>query len=89
MADRLKPCPFCGTTPEVLKAGKTWAVGCSPCSGRGTVEFEGHTKAEVIENWNSRTMPKPDKCAKCDDTDPECDFCLAACYKRVKPEGGE
>lgn len=60
--ETIKPCPFCGTIPEVDQPfGNSYYVGCSPCSGDGTIEVVQETRTEAIGAWNSRTPSEADK----------------------------
>lgn len=50
----LKPCPFCGSEPQIMKglvAGLTMIV-CTKC--RATVSFAGGTQKETVKAWNRR-----------------------------------
>jgi Lar family restriction alleviation protein len=53
----LKPCPFCGGTPERVdiedgeNAGGS-CIACTVCMASGNVEFE--RKENFVSNWNRR-----------------------------------
>ena len=50
----IKPCPFCGTVPDVYKEveSKHYHISCLKCHRAKT--FDCHTKEEAIEEWNDR-----------------------------------
>ena len=58
MVNKLKPCPFCGKKPIVVKVekfprGYYWAIQCD--RSNVIVYTKSHnTKKEAIEEWNSR-----------------------------------
>lgn len=69
MAERLKPCPFCGGSSDLAAAGLTFAVICTDC---GT-EMEGHTEAEAVALWNRRAETAIEAAARA----------YVACYDQV------
>lgn len=56
MADKLKPCPFCGNKAEITKLdfAKSYFITCSSCFAE-----MGQFKAEeeAIHMWNTRPNP--------------------------------
>lgn len=62
---KLKPCPFCGKEPEVIKiwvsdslheSGYSWIVRCNYLKGGCGAQGGSRTKKEeAIEIWNRRT----------------------------------
>ena len=50
MADRLKPCPFCGGEVEVFEGYTGWYIECD-C---GNSTWACDTKEELVECWNTR-----------------------------------
>lgn len=58
MAERLKPCPFCGAMPEVLMHHLTIrCTGCGVTRGVSWAEyfdFWPDIEAEVVRRWNRR-----------------------------------
>lgn len=65
--NRLKPCPFCGTTPKgqmnfygvrvyITEDGKRFYVQCDNCGAR-TAEKTTHEKAEAVWNWRVDAKP--------------------------------
>lgn len=60
MSDVLKPCPFCGTQPEIGSLGgdnENWCIWCPSCI-QATVETDVYrgieTKEKCIDLWNTR-----------------------------------
>ncbi|MBQ7220776.1 MAG: Lar family restriction alleviation protein [Synergistaceae bacterium] len=55
MDEELKPCPFCGSIPEVCEAENDGEllkmVACLNC---GVSTFASEDEAKVIEAWNRR-----------------------------------
>lgn len=59
MSEELKPCPFCGSAPEIGSLGgdkQNWSIWCEGCgipvAHTGT---NGETKEEITKAWNGRT----------------------------------
>lgn len=60
MAEKLKPCPFCGGEAEVFeeKGGEVVSIACSKC-GCGTAYMSGASSTEkkieiATQDWNRR-----------------------------------
>lgn len=55
--DELKPCPFCGSEPNIGSLGgdgENWAIWCPAC-GCACVETDHETtKEDIIRAWNGR-----------------------------------
>ena len=55
--NKLKPCPFCGATPEIGSLGgdqQNWCIWCPECKG-ACVETDINTsKEDIIKAWNRR-----------------------------------
>lgn len=57
MAEKIKPCPFCGSKDiEILEWTfkndiNTWQVECQECGVSGSMYS---IKAEAVEEWNRR-----------------------------------
>lgn len=59
MSEELKPCPFCGQTPGVVKCAASYVVGCpGPCYVKPSVCAPLKYAAK---RWNQRTPPAPKK----------------------------
>lgn len=55
MSEKLKPCPFCGKTPQTVVDDATeekFGVKCFSCGGM--IDTEKYTLQEAIEAWNRR-----------------------------------
>ena len=54
MAEKLKPCPFCGGEAEACQTydGFFWKVMCCGC-GNCTLKYVN--KEQAIDTWNRRT----------------------------------
>ena len=68
MMEKLKACPFCGSTNvEISPYGGAKAVACMDCFCRSEI-FEGeNAKEKAIAAWNRRAAPesKPLTCEGC------------------------
>lgn len=62
---KLKPCPFCGETQEIMSVyngcGSYWAE-CKTCHAQGpcvvfNVRYQSG-RASAVKNWNKRSEPK-------------------------------
>ena len=55
----LKPCPFCGVTPELEDGGdRPWVIGCRNPDCLVLCDMDGaDTKAETRKAWNTRPTP--------------------------------
>ena len=55
MKEKLKPCPFCGEIPEVLKYEEKYYISCRDynCKVNPITNFR-KTKKTVIKYWNKR-----------------------------------
>ena len=55
--EELKPCPFCGEIPEILKNYATYAVSCNAkipnCTTYPSTTYY-YTSKEAIAAWNKR-----------------------------------
>lgn len=62
--ERLRPCPFCGTTPlyvEKYVYDNRWTqyrVGCEQhdCDAQPTVDYHYFTEQEAIDAWNNQAV---------------------------------
>ena len=61
MSEKLKPCPFCGSSAAIRKKAKKWAVSCMSeigCQGQVDIENDGlngwMSSAVAAEAWNER-----------------------------------
>jgi|TARA_Y100000310_G_scaffold298711_1_gene332904 Lar family restriction alleviation protein len=57
MREELKPCPFCGSKPEMGSLGgdeENWAIWCEGCSIPCADGGSGETKEEIVIAWNRR-----------------------------------
>ena len=54
--EELKACPFCGYDDISDEELGTHGYRYCACNGCGSASFEGTTKREGIENWNSRPV---------------------------------
>jgi hypothetical protein len=58
LLEELKPCPFCGNGPKIVKDGSGWLIQCkSCCASSGLIvkdHFDDDRKAVLIANWNRR-----------------------------------
>ena len=50
-AERLLPCPFCGSPAGWWREGNHFVVGCGTCNG----QVSRLDKADAISNWNRRS----------------------------------
>ena len=48
---KLKRCPFCGSTAEIIDDGGYWTIRCTECDGQ--VHY-AETLADAVFNWNRR-----------------------------------
>lgn len=54
MSDKLLPCPFCGSEPELHTNGKLYWVECHPC---GLIPYIERPSADiVVAQWNRRAQ---------------------------------
>lgn len=56
MEDKLKPCPFCGSTKVHLDTNgqRTWVI-CLGCGAKSGGAYNGRTAAEKVTGlWNRR-----------------------------------
>lgn len=68
MTEQLKPCPFCGKTPDVNDPDFCYPVGrtsiyqavCFPAYGGCEATVYGATKEAAIKAWNTRAQAQPD-----------------------------
>lgn len=52
----LKPCPFCGETPEImLKGNLCYSMVCEGCGCQGP---SGGNKEKAMKAWNTRKATK-------------------------------
>lgn len=64
MSEALKPCPFCGDTPELSSIGDGWFyIGCDNTFCAMTVKVQCLSKTEPVRIWNRRA-PAPASVAK-------------------------
>ena len=69
MVDRLKPCPFCGKTPDINDPDciypasrdkdlrgkfKHWNLNCFETGDGCAASILGSSKEDVIKKWNTR-----------------------------------
>lgn len=54
MTDKLKPCPFCGGTPEILSNLTHVWIECMTCHAR---KDPAQSRDVAISNWNYRLNP--------------------------------
>ena len=57
MAEKLKPCPFCGHEAMVLSGVYGWTVVCTYCEAQTGDYTDGYYtkgKDRAIASWNSR-----------------------------------
>lgn len=52
--DRLKPCPFCGSSPQWTRNGKLYIIECTNVHCGAQLGFDGHGQSVVREAWNRR-----------------------------------
>lgn len=59
MTDELKPCPFCGSVPELLDGGSVTAIRCSSdqCISRPEPFNDWGHRESAIAAWNRRAQP--------------------------------
>lgn len=50
----LKPCPFCGNTPVLVRWGNKWCVECHSDDCEIRPETAIALKEEAVEAWNRR-----------------------------------
>lgn len=51
MAEKLKPCPFCGSKNILLTNWGLWRCWCKDCLAKTSDELK---KIDAIEAWNRR-----------------------------------
>ena len=57
MSEKLKPCPFCGSTDVHLRGRIAFCITCDNCGGKGG----GYpTIAGALKYWNRRAEVKGD-----------------------------
>jgi Lar family restriction alleviation protein len=56
----LKPCPFCGKTPEMLSriffSGPSWQLA-HKCEVFGSMSYWEDSVELLVNRWNTRTQP--------------------------------
>lgn len=55
MSEGLKPCPCCGSMPEIKRGTVWWYIQCEDC-GLRTIMMPD--RAEVVRRWNYRWMER-------------------------------
>ena len=97
MSEALKPCPFCGRTPEEGRYGfDLYIVRCPECK---CVQQTASTEAEARKEWNSRATHNSSSffrnadceyfpCHKVTDTENfNCLFCYCPLYRMPECPG--
>lgn len=57
----LKPCPFCGNTPVLVRWGNGWCVECHSLDCEVLPETPITLKEEAVEVWNKRATDEPER----------------------------